>query len=409
MQQKKLFLITGGILLLFIFLTHHRDSPSRDLPVSPQQNTTRYTAGKRDLNSFIRAEGVIRHSQTFSVFSEVQGRLKENRLSSGKKVKKDEVLLILENEDLKNELDLSLKDLEESKAAFDEFRNFTSPQQLKEAAIEFKNLEKEKSEKDKLSAESEESFKMGMLSKTDLEKIRHEHLIFNETFSMKQSAKDKLSEQLKIEEGKRAYEIEDKTKKTERLRKDSEKLTIRSPCEGIVIKISELLPAEYKQNNLTLIPKDQLLFSIASEKGRLVETKLFEKDSAFLKKGDKAYIVSDFTSKDIEGTLSEILSPSDPDIFSRLIVTVKVEGYDDYLKPGSPINLKFIRNQKKQVVAIPMEFIFYEDGKPFCRVDKKGMTFTQPLSTGMDDGDYVEVTEGIAEGDTILSPDVQPA
>lgn len=408
MQQKKIFLITGGILLLlFVYLTTYKESPA-GFPAPASQISSSYTVQKKDMESFIRAEGVIRHSQTFSIFSEVQGKLKENRLSSGKKVKKNEILLILENEDLKNELELSLKDLEETKASFEEFKNFTSQQQIKETSIEFKNLEKEKSEKNKQLTESEESFKMGMLSKTELEKIRHDHLIFNETFSMKQLAKDKLSEQLKMEENKKLFEIEDKTKKTERLRKDSEKLILLAPCDGIVIKISELLPAEYKQNNITLIPKDQLLFSIASETGRLVETKLFEKDAAFLKKGDQAYVVSDFTSKDIEGTLSEILSPADPDIFSRLIVTVKVEGYDEFLKPGSPINLKFIKTREIQVPVVPMEFIFYEDGKPFCWMNKKRAPVKQPISIGMDDGDDVEVTEGISEGDIILSPDTQP-
>ena len=409
MQPKKALMIAGGILLLFCIYLLTRKSSTQDLPVPhPSQNIQiRHTVQKRDLDSYIRAEGVIRHSQTFSVFSEVPGKLIENRLSSGKKVKKDELLLVLENEDLKNELDLSIKDLEESKASFEEFKNFSSPQKVRESAIEFKNLEKEKSEKEKLLTDSEESFKMGMLSKTDLEKIRHDHMIFNETFVIKQSARDKLSEQLKLEENKRLYEIEEKTKKTERLKKDSEKLTILSPCDGIVTKISEILPAEYRQNNLTLIPKDQLLFSVANEKGRLLETKLFEKDTAFLKKGDKAYLVSDFTSANIEGTVSEILSPADQDIFSRLIVTVKVEGYDDFLKPGSPVNIKFVRTRKKQVVVVPMELIFYEDGKPFCLVEKKGTSVRQPLSTGMDDGDYVEVTEGIAEGDVLLNPDTQ--
>ena len=65
-------------------------------------------------------------------------------------------------------------------------------------------------------------------------------------------------------------------------------------------------------------------------------------------------------------------------------------------------DVTFVTDEKAQVLYVSRKAIVEEDDKSYVyQKDKSGNMVLTPVTTGFTDGVYVEITEGLAQGDTI--------
>lgn len=84
-------------------------------------------------------------------------------------------------------------------------------------------------------------------------------------------------------------------------------------------------------------------------------------------------------------------------------VRIELDGSMGKIRSGMTCTVSFILRQEKNVLIIPNKAVSMVDGKQVVKVkDKDGNLQTKNIKTGLTDGKYVAVTEGLEVGETVV-------
>lgn len=111
-----------------------------------------------------------------------------------------------------------------------------------------------------------------------------------------------------------------------------------------------------------------------------------------------------YEGKKYEGVISSIITTSTSEGSPTVSypVTIDVQGETDGLYGGMTANVTFVTDSREDVLYVSRKAIVEENGKSFIYVDNSfGKKVLKEVSVGLSNGVYVEITEGLAEGDTI--------
>lgn len=86
----------------------------------------------------------------------------------------------------------------------------------------------------------------------------------------------------------------------------------------------------------------------------------------------------------------------------RVPVTIEIAEGMDLLKPGFSVNAKIISAVKKDAVTVPESSVFDYKGKSHVFVIENGKAGLKEVKKGIESDHYVEVLEGLKEGEQIL-------
>ncbi|HZH71305.1 MAG TPA: efflux RND transporter periplasmic adaptor subunit, partial [Mariniphaga sp.] len=125
-----------------------------------------------------------------------------------------------------------------------------------------------------------------------------------------------------------------------------------------------------------------------------------------LQEGDSVSITVDaIPGKVYSGKVSKIanigqeLSGFDSKVFG---VTIDIYNSDPALRPAMTSNNNIFINNMRDVLTIPRDGLFAENGKNFVYLKKAGVVYKQPVTIGFEnETDYV-ITSGLKEDDKIL-------
>lgn len=138
----------------------------------------------------------------------------------------------------------------------------------------------------------------------------------------------------------------------------------------------------------------------------IVEANVPETDVSKIKPGDKVTMTIDafdFTEK-FEGSVVYI-DPAETVIQGVVYYQIKTafDLKDERLKSGMTTNLDIVTAQKDDVLIIPARAIKYEDSIRYVEVLNNGKPVKTIIKTGLESDQDVEVTEGLKEGDKIIT------
>lgn len=138
----------------------------------------------------------------------------------------------------------------------------------------------------------------------------------------------------------------------------------------------------------------------------IVEANVPETDVSKIKTGDKVEMTVDafdFTEK-FEGSVVYI-DPAETVIQGVVYYQIKTafDLKDERLKSGMTTNLDIETAKKENVLIIPARAIKYEDSIRYVEVLNNGKPFKTVIKTGLESDQFVEVTEGLKEGDKIIT------
>lgn len=193
---------------------------------------------------------------------------------------------------------------------------------------------------------------------------------------------------------------------------------IVSPVDGVVVSrnvdVGQTVAASFQTPTLFLIAKDLTKMQ--------VDTNVSETDIGRVKLGDKAtFTVEAYPKVSFEGRVTQVRKAP---ITVQNVVTydavIGVDNPEQLLLPGMTANAKIITEQRDDVLRVPDQALRFEPqgpagagGKDRPRngarvwVLKDGEPVAVPVTVGLDDGTWAEITGGrLAAGDAVITDQV---
>ncbi len=346
-------------------------------------NIQTVTVEKKKLVKAVYASGKVKPINQVDIKSEVSGYVKNFKLEEGDKVQKNQTVAEIKNEtidDLINEIDKQIKRIKEKLQQNSEFRKQFEDQ----IKIEKSNLKllKDNYERRKI------LYKKKHISQEEIQNLKNQIKITQNKINLLQN---QYAEQIKDLQNQLQI-LQDKKKQ---LLDEKEKYFIKTPISGTVLK-TYVNEGDYV-NNITSNNKILTVGDLSK-----MET-LLEVDEEYIpliKNGMKVLISIDaFPDKVFEGKIVKITGKSDP---KTRTVEVKADvKYPVKIPSGITVESNIIVKEK-ETLAIPISAIIENE---YVKVLKeKNKTEKRKIKTGIRANGYVEVIEGLQEGEKVVIP-----
>ena len=170
--------------------------------------------------------------------------------------------------------------------------------------------------------------------------------------------------------------------------------TVKSPIAGYVTSLSASVGALASPG----IPAA----TIADVSGLKIETSVSEYLAPKLKVGGLVEIhIATLKSRVYSGTITAI-SPAPATGGLTYPVSISVDNENGEIMAGMFAEITIISDEKDKVLCIPSDAVIIKSGRTIVVViDKDNIPEFRDVTTGIDNGDYVEITSGLSAGEMI--------
>lgn len=195
------------------------------------------------------------------------------------------------------------------------------------------------------------------------------------------------------------YQLQiDQTKvRIERLRRQIEEATLKSPCDGKILKILK------REGEIAQPMMGEVIFVILPKAEFQVKVDIYEKEIVKIKEGMEAevFFVA-FPGQKFIGKISFVEpAPKIKDGAVYFETTIDLETFPENLKPGMSCDVKIKTSQKEGVLVLPREAVKREGGKYFVEVLQNGKVEKREIEIGIGE-DLVEVISGLKDGEKVI-------
>ena len=349
---------------------------------------------KEDIESHIQSTGTIFSMDKRDVTSDVEEKIKKIYVQKGDKVENNQVLLELDATDIfyrikDSKLRLSienegLKQLEEEGSKEFEI-------QLSNAKIRYEEAKNTYEINTKLYEKGIIANQEFEKSKDDMDQLYNEYLLAEDRLNNSNHNNEITIQKQKIE----LARIE-----VEKLEKELQNYTIKSPIEGTIVdtNISES----------GIIKSHVILMSIQDLEHLEIVLDINEYDASKIEVGDPVEITGDsFEDKVYEGEIKyvgSIAKTSEQGNDNVVEVKVDIKNSDEFLKPGFSAKVDILTDKKTDALSVPYESIFTKKGgeKVIFTVSDEGIVKEHTIKTGIGSDFTIEVIGDIEEGSSVI-------
>lgn len=181
-------------------------------------------------------------------------------------------------------------------------------------------------------------------------------------------------------------------------------IDVKAPAPGMLIYSYDRMGNKIKVGS-TVSRWSPQIAELPDLTSMVSKTFINEVDISKIKVGQKVKVgVDAFPEKEFDGEVTEvanigqIIPGGDSKVFE---VSIRVNGYDKDLRPAmTTVNVITI-NMLDNVLYVPAEAVFKNDSISYVYVSSKP-NLRQVVETGAENENYVEIKQGLPEGETIL-------
>jgi macrolide-specific efflux system membrane fusion protein len=307
---------------------------------------------KRDMGSIVQATGIIKPKigAEVKVGARMTGKVEHLYANIGDRVKKGQVLVRLEQDDLKARAEQAAASYLEASAAFDK------------AGIDL--------ERDKPLAQA------GYISQQNIDVLQN-------TYDMTRARQLKAKADWDFAKAQLSY------------------ATITAPINGTIASVLT------QQGETVAAGMNAPTFITIIDLNKLeVNAYVDETDVGKISAGQEAFFTVDtFADRDFKGKVTAVYPRAVlQENVVNYITLISIENPEGKLKPDMTANVTVTLKKKKGVLAVPSAAVKREGGKKFVAVvGEDGKTSRREVKTGWKDGNYLEVTSGLKEGDVVVT------
>jgi len=374
--------------------------------------TNQYRARRGDIDWHLAARGRVEGatSQEIKLASRVVGRLQQVVVNDGDPVRANEVVAVLENDDLKAQVDQARANVAHAEAALTRLRNGARPEERDAARAQ---MEEAQAAADNAGQNFERSKRLfadgGIVSQSVLD----------------QNERDWKMAQARLETARQNYKLIMAPPRFEDVAADQAQVDlaraqlaqaqdnydhtfVRSPVDGVVVK-RYMNPGE----SISYESLYQPIVSVSDTTRLMVRTEIDETDIGKIQLGQRAEIRCDaFRGQAFYGRVVRIsgglgkkkITTDNP---TEKVDTDVLESFVE-VDPGSPLRvglrvdvyIQMVR--KENVLIVPLRAVESSEGVASVRVRAASGLRRQAVRLGAQDGLNVEITEGLNEGDVVV-------
>jgi len=316
---------------------------------------------KGDISSYIFATGTITPIREARIGPKVEGRIEKIFVDEGDSVKKGQPLIKLEQStymSAKNEASASLG---------------TAQSRLKKAGLDLENVARDFKRLSNLWAEKG-------ISEQKYDKILTDYNIAQAELNLAEAQLKEAAAGVAISE-------------------ENLKDTVTyAPFSGFVV---EKLMQEGEVSNWVTYLWDVLhIVDISKVK---IECHISETNLVFLQLGKEVEFEVDSYPGKIFSEKITVINPKIDPINRTFLIKIEIPNPDFKLRGGMFCRLKIAEQEKKGVLQVPKESLLVKNEKHTVFKMEAGKARAQIVQLGISDGDWVEVIEGLKEGELIVT------
>ena len=382
-----LLLMAAIVVVVFVPFTSD-SSQSQDIQISVV-----------DVGMVIRSfqgEGIVEPQSEVIILSPASSIIKEILKEVGSHVDANEPIIILDPTPIQMEIDNLQDQLEMKENSLR--KNHLSARSTKvdlDYNVQVKNL-RIASLKAELT-DQEQLLEVGGISPAKLEKTRQElELAEKDLIMLKEKNSIKLQQLEADEEGLR-LQIDMQNKVLQAKEEALSKMIIRAPSAGIILSIRGKVGEK--------VNTDRLLIEMSDLTNFKIQGKVEDDFSEQIKTGTKVYVGLD--NENLTGVIGSV----NPVIRDRMIEfdVNLLESNHFKLRPNLTVELNIVRAERDSVLRISNGPAIGRGREHKIYLIHEGGAELRDIKTGLKTADYVEIVEGLAEGDRVVISDISSA
>lgn len=342
-------IIIGIIIIVLVALTAYRIISSQNADTLPETNdksvnvkTSQVT--RMNLEVTTPLSGRIQPVQEASIVPAVAGKVIKVHVTLGKKVSKDTPLFELDKEQMQNTYNQALAGYNQANAAY-------------------------------------------VNAKSNFERVG---LLYKENAVSKQQY-----EQAQLQNNSSYQSLTQTQASLNNAKKALDNCVVKSPIDGYVtfINVNEGEMASQAMPAVTVANIDTVE----------IETSISENMINKIHIGDSVKVIVKSASDTVfEGTISE-LSPAPAQGSLTYPLKISIDNSDSLIKSGMFAEIKIISESKINVLAIPSDAVIIKNGTSMVATLNDDIALFKKVTAGIDNTEYVEIIDGLQEGDIIIT------
>ena len=349
-----------------------------------------------EMKTFLTVTGLVEPEETVRVNAKIMGQVKEVLVTEGEEVKKDDILIRLDDEQIHLQIAQAKATLDSAQASLEKVKAGARPQEINqaEAAMQQSKINLDSAEENYL--RMEKLLSEGAVSQQQFDQAKGQYEI---TEAQYRAAKERyeLVKEGASQEDIRSVEAQVRqTQSTMEIAESQLRNTvIRAPVSGkitgISVKTGEIVSSA--------VP----LLSILDISELYLKSGISEKDIASVQIGQEADILIDAFPQEIFS--GEVISKGaivDP-VSKTMEIKIKIINPHIYIPPGVFARANILIEKKPDALVIPSTALTRRTEGLFVYVLDGDVAERRAVVTGITQGNQVEVTEGLQLDEIIVS------
>ncbi len=364
----------------------------------PEVSVQTTPAEKEDISQIVNEEAVIFPLQQATVAPKITSTIKQFLVQRGSKVKKGQLLAVLENADLSAAAESSRGDFEQAEAAYTTTVTSSLPQQIQKAQLDADSAKSAFEAAEKVYNSRKDLFQQGALPRRELDAAE---VALVAARSQNEQAQKQLADLQRVGKEQALKSAQAQRLSAEgKYRGAAAQLSyseIRSPMDGVVtdrpLNVGDVATAN--QPLLTVMNISRLI-----AKGHIPQS-----EAAQLKVGNPAKLTVPGRDDPIEGKVTLVSPALDPGS-TTIEVWVEAKKANPNLRPGITVQVAMVAKTVKEAVVVPAAAVYKNpegNGNYVLVAGTDDKAHVKPVQVGIRNGEDEQIASGINAGDPVIT------
>jgi len=381
-------------LLFLSFLSSCSKDTAEKEPVVPVQVAT---VEKTTLQRTVTAEAVLFPLQQSAIVPKISAPVKAFYVKRGSRVRKGQLLAVLENRDLAAAAQENQGAYNQAEATYATTTSAQLPEEIQKAQLDTQAAKQMLDAQQKIYNSRQELFQQGAIPRKELDQAGVDLTQARNQYQIAQKHLDALMATGKQQALKSAAgQLQSAKGKYMGAEAQMSYSQIRSPIDGVVTD-RPLYPGEMAAAGTPIV-------TVMDISQVIVKAHIPQPEAALLKVGDKATITVPGESDPVDAKVTVVSPALDPNS-TTVEIWVQAKNPEQRLKPGTSVQVSVVAQTIPDALVVPAAALLTgQDGTTSVMVvGTDNRAHQRPVSVGIRQGDQVQITEGLQPGDRVIA------
>ena len=364
----------------------------------PEVSVQTTPAEKEDISQIVNEEAVIFPLQQATVAPKITSTIKQFLVQRGSKVKKGQLMAVLENADLSAAAESSRGEYDQAEAAYTTTVASSLPQQIQKAQLDAASAKSAFDAAEKVYNSRKDLFQQGALPRRELDAAE---VALVAARSQNEQAQKQLADLQRV--GKEQALKSAEGQKESALGKyhgAAAQLSyslIKSPIDGVV--------TDRPLNGGDLATANQPLLTVMNISKLIAKGHIPQSEAAQLKVGNPAQLKVPGMDDPIEGKITLVSPALDPGS-TTIEVWVEAKKPNPALRPGITVQVAMTAKTVKDAVVVPAAAVYKNpegNGNYVLVAGTDEKAHVKPVQLGIRNGEDAQIASGINPGDPVIT------